>query len=200
MLTKDDRPIDDAVEVLESLAGSGLRYVGFKDVGADPERQQEITALAHGLEMEVMIEVVSTSADAEAHSVKSARSANVDWVLGGTNPQGGVVLLAGTAIHYCPFPGTVTGHPSVLSGSIEAIAIFAQAHTEHVHEQFDVIAAMLGKQLPKSSRCSATPTACCSPSPGSRSATGRRSGRPTPSSDSRGSRNAAPTLPLTWKA
>lgn len=74
------------------------------------------------------------------------------------------MILAGTAIHYYPFPGTVTGHPIVLSGSIEAIAIFAQAHAEHVHEQSDVIAAMLGKQLPKSSRCSATPTASCSPS------------------------------------
>jgi hypothetical protein len=125
MLTKDDRTIGDALEVLDSLADSGLRYVGFKDVGADPARQRELATRAHELGMEVMLEVVSTSAEAEAESVRSARAAGVDWVLGGTNPEVGVELLAGTTIRYCPFPGVVTGHPSVLSGSIDDIAAAA---------------------------------------------------------------------------
>jgi hypothetical protein len=125
MLTKDDRTIVDATEVLDSIADSGLRYVGFKDVGADPARQREITVRAHDLGMEVMLEVVSTSAEAEANSVRSARAAEVDWVLGGTNPEAGTQILAGTDIRYCPFPGTVTGHPSVLSGSIDDIAASA---------------------------------------------------------------------------
>jgi hypothetical protein len=111
--------------VLDSIADSGLRYVGFKDVGADPARQREITVRAHDLGMEVMLEVVSTSAEAEANSVRSARAAEVDWVLGGTNPEAGTQILAGTDIRYCPFPGTVTGHPSVLSGSIDDIAASA---------------------------------------------------------------------------
>ena len=127
MLTKDDRTITDATEVLDSIADSGLRYVGFKDVGADPHRQREITARAHQLGMEVMLEVVSTSAEAEACSVRSACAAEVDWVLGGTNPEAGVEILAGTNIRYCPFPGTVTGHPSVLSGSIDDVAASASA-------------------------------------------------------------------------
>jgi hypothetical protein len=122
MLTKDDRTVTDAVEVLDSISDVGLRYVGFKDVGAEPDRQREITKRAHDLGMEVMLEVVSTSVEAEANSVRSARAAEVDWVLGGTNPEVGVDILAGTDIRYCPFPGIVTGHPSVLSGSIEAIA------------------------------------------------------------------------------
>ena len=125
MLTKDDRTIADAVEVLDSISDVGLRYVGFKDVGADPDRQREITKRAHDLGMEVMLEVVSTSVEAEANSVRSARAAEVDWVLGGTNPEVGVDILAGTDIRYCPFPGTVTGHPSVLSGSIDDIAASA---------------------------------------------------------------------------
>jgi hypothetical protein len=125
MLTRDDRTIADAIEVLDSVADAGLRYVGFKDVGADPARQRELAVRAHELGMEVMLEVVSTSADAEANSVRSARAAGVDWVLGGTNPEVGVEILAGTDIRYCPFPGTVTGHPSVLSGSIDEIAASA---------------------------------------------------------------------------
>ncbi len=122
MLTMDDRTIDGALEVLHSSADTGLHYVGFKDIGTDPEHQREITAQAHRLGMDVMLEVVSTSAEAEAVSVRSAREAGVDWVLGGTNPEAGVAILAGTDIRYCPFPGTVTGHPSVLSGQIDEIA------------------------------------------------------------------------------
>lgn len=125
MLTKDDRTITEAIEVLDSISDTGLRYVGFKDVGADPDRQRDITKRAHDLGMEVMLEVVSTSAEAEANSVRSARAAQVDWVLGGTNPEVGVEILAGTDIRYCPFPGIVTGHPSVLSGSIDEIAASA---------------------------------------------------------------------------
>ncbi len=42
----------------------------------------------------------------------------------------------------------------VPKGNAEMVAaairtIFAQPDAEHVHEQFEVIAAMLGKQLPK---------------------------------------------------
>lgn len=127
MLTRDDRTIADAIEVLDSVADTGLRYVGFKDVGADPARQRELAMRAHELGMEVMLEVVSTSVEAEANSVRSARSARVDWVLGGTNAEVGVEILAGTDIRYCPFPGIVTGHPSVLSGSIEEIAASTSA-------------------------------------------------------------------------
>ncbi len=127
MLTKDDRTITDAVEVLDSIADSGLRYVGFKDVGADSDQQREIAARAHELGMEVMLEVVSTSAEAEADSVRSARAAEVDWVLGGTNPEAALEILTGTDIRYCPFPGTVTGHPSVLSGAIDDVTASASA-------------------------------------------------------------------------
>jgi hypothetical protein len=129
MLTRDDRTIEDGVAVLESLQKSGLRYVGFKDVGASPSRQRELTETAHSFDMEVMLEVVSTSLDAEVESLESARNAGVDWVLGGTHPDLGVELLKGTDIKYCPFAGTVTGHPSALGGDIEAIAADAARMT-----------------------------------------------------------------------
>ena len=35
MLTHGDRTVDDAAEIMPTLADTGLRYVGFKDVGAD---------------------------------------------------------------------------------------------------------------------------------------------------------------------
>ncbi|MBS1863047.1 MAG: 1-(5-phosphoribosyl)-5-((5-phosphoribosylamino)methylideneamino)imidazole-4-carboxamide isomerase [Actinobacteria bacterium] len=122
MLTKDDATVPDALEVLDGLRGSSLRYVGFKDVGATVERLTAVAAKAHDLEMEVMLEVVSTSVEDERRSLEAAAEIGVDWVLGGTHPEIGTAVLAGRTVHYCPFPGTVVGHPSVLEGETSEIA------------------------------------------------------------------------------
>jgi len=122
MLTHSDATVPNALEVLEELRDSGLEYVGFKDVGASAEQLGKITDAAHEQGLEVMLEVVSTSAEEERRSLKAALEIGVDWVLGGTNPETGVEILAGADLRYCPFPGTVVGHPSVLEGKIAAIA------------------------------------------------------------------------------
>ena len=129
MLTHQDSTVPSALDVLDEVKGAGLRYVGFKDVGASPERQLELATAAHDAGLQVMLEVVSTSAAAELASVRAAVDAGVDWVLGGTHPGEGELLLAGTGIRYCPFPGRIVGHPSVLEGDIEEIAADARALT-----------------------------------------------------------------------
>jgi hypothetical protein len=103
------------------LADSGLRYIGLKDVGADASRQRELTSLAHVMGFEVMLEVVSTSKEDELASLNAAAAAGVDWVLGGTHAADAAGLLP-DGVRYCPFPGKVVDHPSVLLGSIDEIA------------------------------------------------------------------------------
>ena len=106
MLTHGDRTVEDAAEVVPELAETGLRYIGFKDVGADASRQRELTSLAHDAGFEVMLEVVSTSKEDELSSLRSAAMAGVDWVLGGTHASDGAGILP-DAVRYCPFPGRV---------------------------------------------------------------------------------------------
>jgi hypothetical protein len=122
MLTHMDATVPNALDVLDELRGSGLRYVGFKDVGASPEQLTEVADAAHAQGLEVMLEVVSTSAEDERRSLEAAVPIGVDWVLGGTHPEVGTEILGGAEVRYCPFPGTVVGHPSVLEGTIEEIA------------------------------------------------------------------------------
>jgi hypothetical protein len=129
MLTHSDSTIEDALDYVDALSGTGLRYMGFKDVGATPERQRSIAQAAHDAGFETMLEVVSTSREAEVESVRAALAAGVDWVLGGTNPDAVLPLLEGSSVRYCPFPGRVVGHPSVLEGSIQEIADSAAALT-----------------------------------------------------------------------
>jgi hypothetical protein len=122
MLTNHDRTVEGAADVLDEVKSTGLTHVGFKDVGASPEQQRALAEAAHAAGMTVYLEVVSTSADAELASVAAGRAAGVDWILGGTNPDKALPLLAGSGIRYAPFPGRIVGHPSALEGSIEEIA------------------------------------------------------------------------------
>lgn len=122
MLTNHDRTVDDALAVLEAVVPTGLGHIGFKDVGATPEVQRELTEAAHAAGMTVYLEVVSTSVESEMSSVAAGRAAGVDWILGGTNPEQALPILAGSGISYAPFPGRIVGHPSSLEGSIEEIA------------------------------------------------------------------------------
>ena len=122
MLTHHDATVANARQVYDQVRGTGLRYVGFKDIGATPDELARITRAAHDDGLEVMLEVVSTSEDAEIRSISAADSIGVDWVLGGTHPERGRQILAGTGTRYCPFPGTVADHPSILKGEITEIA------------------------------------------------------------------------------
>jgi hypothetical protein len=90
---------------------------------------REVCASAQDDGLEVMLEVVSTSREDELRSVTAAAEIGVDWVLGGTHPQDGLRALAGTKARYCPFPGRVVGHPSVLEGEIAEIADSAREIT-----------------------------------------------------------------------
>jgi hypothetical protein len=129
MLTHSDSTIDDALEYVGELSETGLQYIGFKDVGATPERQRAIARAAHDVGFETMLEVVSTTREAEVASVKAALAAGVDWVLGGTNAEAVLPILEGSSVRYCPFPGRVIGHPSILEGTIEEIAASAATLT-----------------------------------------------------------------------
>jgi hypothetical protein len=122
MLTHHDATVADALAVYEDIRSLPLRYVGFKDIGLPLEELGALTAAIHADGREVMLEVVSERADDELRSIQAARALGVDWVLGGTHPDEGVRALEGSDLRYCPFPGRVVGHPSILEGSIDEIA------------------------------------------------------------------------------
>ena len=130
MLTRDDMTIPDAMTVYQSIRSTGLRYVGFKDVGLPYATLRELAAAIRSDGREIMLEVVSERPEDELRSIRAATEIGVDWVLGGTHPDEALPLLAGSGLRYCPFPGTVVGHPSQLRGSVDAIAQDAAALTK----------------------------------------------------------------------
>jgi hypothetical protein len=129
MLTHHDRTVDDPTAVYEQIRGCGLRYIGFKDVGVPVAELKEVCARAQADGLEVMLEVVSTTREEELRSVAASAEIGVDWLLGGTHPEDGLQILGGGGPRYCPFPGTVVGHPSILRGEIDEIAESARRIT-----------------------------------------------------------------------
>jgi len=129
MLTHHDRTIEDPLAVYAEIRNCGLRYIGFKDIGATAAELTEVSAAAQADGLEVMLEVVSTTKADELSSIAAAAGIGVDWVLGGTHARDGLRVLDGSAARYCPFPGTVVDHPSVLLGEIAEIAASARELT-----------------------------------------------------------------------
>jgi hypothetical protein len=127
MLTHHDQTVPNALDVYDGIRDLPLRYVGFKDVGVPLATLRELTGRMHADGREVMLEVVSERADDELRSIAAAREIGVDWVLGGTHADEGLEALAGAGVRYCPFPGRIIGHPSLLRGSIDEIAESARA-------------------------------------------------------------------------
>ena len=88
----------------------------------------------------------------------------VDWLLGGTRPEAVLPIIAGTSIRYCPFPGRVVGHPSVLSGTKDQVIESARrmAEMDGVHG-LDLLAYRFAGDVPAliSGVCRATAATTC---------------------------------------
>ncbi len=90
MLTHHDRTVDRPLDVYEQIRDCGLRYVGFKDIGASVAELREVCGQAHADGLEVMLEVVSVSKEDELKSIAAAAQIGVDWPVpgsGGRSPE-----------------------------------------------------------------------------------------------------------------
>ncbi|MCP3970800.1 MAG: methylglyoxal synthase [Rhodobacteraceae bacterium] len=135
MLTADDRTIPDARARLAEALDGGVRHIGFKDVGLP---LQDLKALADEIRASggrSYLEVVSLDATSELASARAAIGLDVDCLLGGTRAEEATKLTRDHPLRYYPFPGRITGHPSVLEGPAPEILATARrlADLEHVH-------------------------------------------------------------------
>ena len=121
MLTRDDVTLRDAREVYASVAGTGVRHVGCKDVGLPPD---ELTALLRDIRAnghQTYLEVVSETEEATLESARAAARMRPDYLIGGTLIEPVQEILAGTGVRFFPYVGQIVGHPCLLRGSIDEI-------------------------------------------------------------------------------
>jgi len=135
MLTAQDRTIPDARARLDEALEGGVRHIGFKDVGLPVADLHAIARAIRAAGARSYLEVVSLDADSELASARAAVDLDVDCLLGGTRAGRVTAITRDHPLRYYPFPGRITGHPSVLEGPVEDIVASARrlADLEHVH-------------------------------------------------------------------
>ena len=121
MLTRHDRTIEGAGDLIDAVCDLGVTHLGFKDVGVPPATMRELVRTIRRRGAVCYLEVVSTTSDAVSRSLHVARDLGVDRVLGGTDLDAAMRIL-GDLSGYFPFPGRPVGHPTRLEGSAEMIA------------------------------------------------------------------------------
>jgi len=117
MLTRSDQTVTDCLEVLDDIRALGLAHIGFKDVGVSPDVLAELVRQIKAAGSTSYMEVVSTSREACLRSARVARDIGIDLLLGGTQVEEILEILAGSAVRYLPFPGRPSEHPTKLAGS-----------------------------------------------------------------------------------
>lgn len=149
MLTSNDRTIPDARARLDEALEGGVRHIGFKDVGLPLAELRGLADTIRDAGGRSYLEVVSLDAESELASARAAVDLDVDCLLGGTRAETVTALTRYHPLRYYPFPGRITGHPSVLEGPAEAIVDSARrlADLEHVHG-LDLLAYRFAGDVP----------------------------------------------------
>ncbi len=121
MLTRDDRTVEDSLDLVELIRPVGLGHVGFKDIGVSPAVLKSLARAINASGAISYMEVVSTTVEACLNSARIARDLGVRRLLGGTQVDEILDILEGSDTQYYPFPGKPTGHPTKLGGTAEQV-------------------------------------------------------------------------------
>lgn len=127
MLTRHDRTVPEAAGHVATALAAGIRHIGFKDIGLPFAELRAVHHLIKTGGAASYLEVVSLDRTSEIASVRAAIDLGVDHLLGGTHVEDVLPLLRGTGIRYYPFVGKVSGHPSILEGTVAEIAANARS-------------------------------------------------------------------------
>lgn len=122
MLTRDDQTVEDCLDVFDIIRDTGVRHIGFKDVGVERTTLATLNAGIKASDAVSYMEVVSTTSEACLNSARTALEVGVDRLLGGTEVAATLEILQGSGIAYYPFPGRPEGHPTRLHGDPADVA------------------------------------------------------------------------------
>lgn len=129
MLTKHDKTVSDARHRLKDVLATGIKHIGFKDIGLPFDEQAALAAAIKAAGATLYLEMVGLDAESQRKSAEAAIRLGVDILMGGNQPEIVLPIIAGKGIRYYPFPGEVVGHPSKLQGTIDTIVESARRLT-----------------------------------------------------------------------
>ena len=83
MLTRNDRTVENCLELVDIACHSGVTHMGFKDLGVDHDTLRKLNSSIKQAGATSYMEVVSTTFEGCLESTRTARDIGVDRLLGG---------------------------------------------------------------------------------------------------------------------
>jgi len=120
-LTYSDVTIYNALDVFDEIKDTGIKYVGFKDVGLPKEKLKTLRKKIDEAGLISVLEVVTATEEDNVRSVKMGVELGIDYLIGGTYVEKSLPLLKNTDINYFPYVGRIVGHPCLLRGSLDYV-------------------------------------------------------------------------------
>lgn len=134
MLTDNDETVHDAVEVFDGCADLPCQLWGFKDVGLSRAEMVKLVARMKERGKTTFLEVVSLTERECLEGAQLAIRCELDYLMGTVYFPSVHRLLEGRKTRFFPFCGRVTGHPSVVEGTIaEVVADGEELESRRVH-------------------------------------------------------------------
>jgi hypothetical protein len=121
MLTHNDVTVKQAKQEFISCSDLPVTYWGFKNLGLPLAEMQDLVTTMKEAGKTTFLEVVTLEEADCLAGAEMARSCGFDYLLGTVYYPSVAAFVKKHHIKYLPFCGTVTGHPSILSGSVEEI-------------------------------------------------------------------------------
>jgi len=121
MLTHNDVTVKDAKAQFVSCSDLPVVFWGFKNIGLPLHEMQDLVETMKVAGKTTFLEVVTLEEADCIEGAKMAKSCGFDYLLGTVYYPSVAAYVKEHDIKYLPFCGTVTGHPSILSGSIDEI-------------------------------------------------------------------------------
>jgi hypothetical protein len=121
MLTRNDQTVQNAIEAFDGCRDLPVQFWGFKNVGLPVEQMKTLVQKIRRAGKTSCLEVVTYTEKECMGAARLAVDCRFDYLMGTLFYPTVFEFLKGKPIKYAPFCGKVSGHPSVLEGSIEEI-------------------------------------------------------------------------------
>jgi hypothetical protein len=119
MLTCNDETVLDALEVFNQCADLPCEFWGFKDIGLPVDQMKLLVNRMKEAGKTTFLEIVSLTEHECLAGAKVAVDCNFDHLMGTVFYNSVFEFLKDKFIKFLPFCGKVSGHPSVVEGTIE---------------------------------------------------------------------------------
>jgi len=130
MLTHHDVTVPNALELFERVKGTGLRYVGCKDIGLEIRALRQLFSSMKNARMKTFLEVVSMKEEEHFEGVNKAMDIGAHYLIGGmpqhTEKTIKYLRERKSQIKFFPYIGKIVGHHCLLRGTIDEIVTDAR--------------------------------------------------------------------------